>query len=317
MKGYSIGKRRGLHCCANEAGIFTILALDHGDSLLKTIRPDAPNTVSFTEAVSIKATVLQTLASEASAVLLDPVYGLAPAILHGVLPGDTGLLLAVEDGDYATPQRPARLFESWHVEKIKRTGANAVKCFFYYHPNDHDLAQAQEAFVADLVDECRQQDLPLFAEPLSYNTPPADRPRVVVETARKISALGVDVLKVEFPVDIHHQPDEAVWLSACQALTDACQGIPWVLLSAGVDFEAFAKQVQIACQAGASGYLAGRAIWKEAVQLSGAAQQAFLEETARLRLQTLAQIATESATPWTAYYPYQTDVPPREWYQTY
>ncbi len=313
----SPGKLRGLQQCANSAGIFTILALDHGDSLLKTIRPEAPETVTFAEAVSIKATVLNALASEASAVLLDPVYGLAPAILHGALPRNVGLLVAAEDGDYATPQRPARLFEGWSVEKIKRAGAAAVKCFFYYHPDDTNLAQAQEAFVRDLVLECQRYDIPLFAEPLSYNTSPNDRPRVVIETARNICVLGVDILKVEFPVDVHHEPDQTAWLSACQSLTEACQGTPWVLLSAGVDFDTFADQLRIACQAGASGYLAGRAIWKEAVQLLEQAQQAFLEDVATVRLQQLAQIALEYATPWSDLYLYSTELPSQDWYQAY
>ncbi|MDX1524160.1 MAG: hypothetical protein R3264_21195, partial [Anaerolineae bacterium] len=230
---------------------------------------------------------------------------------------NVGLILAGEDGDYATPRQPARLVEGWSVAKIKRAGAAAVKCFFYYHPDEPELAQAQEEFVAGLVGECRGYDLPLFAEPLSYEVVPADRPRLVRETARRIARLGVDVLKLEFPVDVTHEPDQDQWLAACQMVSAACDGIPWAVLSAGVDFKTFADQVRIACQAGASGYLAGRAIWQEAAQLSGDKQQTFLETMAIPRLQALAQIASDLARPWTDFYPYPDELPERAWYQNY
>jgi len=314
----SPGKIRGLQTAANPAAVFIILALDHGASFLQTIRPQAPGTVGFAQAVSIKADLLQALARHASAVLLDPVYGLWPALMHGALPGNVGLLVALEDGDYADPvDRRGRLLAGWSVAKIKRLGASAVKLFFYYHPDSGQTALAQEQWVKQVVDDCRRYDLPLFAEPLSYDIDPPDRPRVVLETARRIGQLGVDVLKLEFPVDVHQQPDRTVWLSTCQQLSQACGPVPWVLLSAGVDFDTFARQVQVACQAGASGYLAGRAIWKEAARLTGNARQPFLQQTARPRLQQLAQIASVHARPWTDFYPYPTAPARRDWYQHY
>ena len=87
------------------------------------------------------------------------------------------------------------------------------------------------------------------------------------------------------------------------------------MLSAGVDFDTFARQVAIACKAGASGYLAGRAIWKEGVTLTGEAQMRFWQETARPRLQQLAEIASEHARPWTNHYPYAVETPAKGWHQ--
>ena len=224
------------------------------------------------------------------------------------------MLLAVEDGDYASVEKEARLFEGWSVAQAKKAGANAIKCFFYYHPDDEEVAAHQEQFVRQLVGDCQQYDLPLFAEPLSYGTTPDTRPAIVIETARRISRLGIDVLKVEFPLDVNVVEDTTKWQTACEALTDACI-TPWALLSAGVDFDTFAKQVEVACQAGASGYLAGRAIWKEGVTLSGEAQQRFWQETAQLRLQQLAAIADKYARPWTDFYPYRGEVVPYGWYK--
>jgi tagatose 1,6-diphosphate aldolase len=315
---HSLGKIRGLQTAANMAGVFTILALDHGASFLKTINPKAPEMVTFDQAVATKTTLLQILAPHASAVLLDPIYGLWPAITGSALPGNVGLLVAIEDGDYADPiDRHGRLLAGWSVAQIKRIGAAAVKLFFYYHPEAGEAAQAQEALVAEVVDDCRRYDIPLFAEPLSYNVGSTDRRQVVVETARCISRLGVDVLKVEFPVDVTVEQDQSVWLAACRELSAACGRVPWVLLSAGVDFETFARQVRIACQAGASGYLAGRAIWQEAVQLTDRAQQIFLAETVVPRLQTLTEITRVHARPWTDFYPDLSDRLSPNWYKKY
>ena len=311
----SSGKIRGLQATSNEEQIFTILAVDHGASLAGTIQPDSPDAVGFGEMVAVKRNVLTHLSAQASAVLLDPVYGLAPATVGGALPGHVGMLLAVEDGDYASVTKEARLFDGWSVAQAKRAGANGIKCFFYYHPDDVVVAKHQEKFVRGLVQDCAEQDIPLFAEPLSYNITPETRRAVVIETAQRVSSWGIDILKVEFPVDVHAEPDVSVWNAACVELTAVCQ-TPWALLSAGVDFDTFAQQVKVACQAGASGYLAGRAVWKEGVGLKGEAQHNFWLQVAQPRLQKLAAIATEYGKPWTTFYPYHAQLPDKGWHQT-
>jgi len=85
----------------------------------------------------------------------------------------------------------------------------------------------------------------------------------------------------------------------CRQLTEICEGIPWVLLSAGVNFATFQRQVEIACEAGASGFVAGRAIWKETLHLPTAAERdKFLTSIAVSRLRVLADTASYRATPW-------------------
>ncbi len=308
------GKLRGLQTTSNPQNIFTILAIDHGASLAATISPSNPESVSYTTMSELKAEMMHALSSSASAVLIDPVYGLAPAILSGNLASESGLLLAVEDGDYASVERKAQLFENWSVRQAKLAGANAIKCFFYYHPDDTAVAAHQEQFVKMLVSECHKYDLPLFAEPLSYNITPDSRSKVVIETAKRISALGIDILKVEFPVDSNAQPDEHLWQAACEELTAVCQA-PWALLSAGVDFDTFARQVKVACQAGASGYLVGRAVWKEGVTLKKDERRHFWKNVTQQRLEKLSAIATQYGKPWTEFYPLAKTVPPMGWHQ--
>ncbi len=304
IRELTAGKRRGLQVTANAGALFTILAIDHGDDMRVTIRPDDLESVTYEEVVAVKSRLMRDLAPAVSAVLLDPVYGLAPAVLQDALPGNVGMLMCIEDGNYASPQRPSRQIEGWSVGQIKKAGGAAVKVYFHYHPDDTEMARAQEAFVAELVQECRRYDLPLFAEPISYGVSGAERRRVVIESGRRFSDLGVDVLKAEFPLDIQAEPDEAVWEAACRELSAAI-AVPWVLLSAGVDFETFARQVRAACKGGASGYLAGRAIWKDAMALDEAAQEAFLRETAVGRLEELTSLVNEYGRPWPEFYPAQ------------
>ncbi len=301
-RGLTVGKRRGLQVTSNGGNRFVILAIDHGLDMKVTIRPEDPTSVGYDEIVAVKARLIEQLASEVSALLVDPIYGLGPAVLQDRLPGNVGLLMQVEDADYASPVRPSRIIDGWGVSQIKKAGGAAVKVYFHYHPDDMELAAKQEAFVADLVAACQEYDLPLFAEPISYGVSGDERRRVVIESGRRFSKMGIDILKAEFPIDIKAEKDEAVWEEACRELSEAIE-VPWVLLSAGVDFPAFARQVTAACKGGASGYLAGRAIWKEGMTFDEAGQERFLRETAVKRLAVLTGIVERYARPWTEIYP--------------
>jgi len=122
------------------------------------------------------------------------------------------------------------------------------------------------------------------------------RRRVVIETARRLTALGGDILKAEFPYDAS-VVDPARWREACDEL-DATSQVPWVLLSGGVDDATFEAQVKIACEAGASGVLAGRSVWEGAATLDAAARDAFLATTGRDRLRRLAGLVDGAGRPW-------------------
>ena len=138
-----------------------------------------------------------------------------------------------------------------------------------YHP-DAPTAAAQELLVADVAAECRDHDIGLFLEPLSYaldggRLTGEERRRVVIETARRLTTSGADVLKAEFPYD-PGVTDQGRWREACAEL-DAATALPWVLLSGGVDDATFEAQVASACDAGASGALVGRSVWAEAATM--------------------------------------------------
>ena len=309
VRQLSIGKMRGLQQISNTHGFFTMTALDHRGSMQRMIAPKSPEAVTGDQLTRYKRDLTRALAPVSSAVLIDPIYGAAQVIASGDLPRDTGLLVGIEATGY-NDEGGARLTEylqGWSVEKIKRMGASAAKILLYYRPGLTQAAERQRELLARFIEDCQRADLPALVEPLCYPALPGDeqaelfaqrRPGIVAETARELTQIGVDVLKAEFPTDAHFERDEARMLEACQAL-DAASSAPWILLSGGVSFEQFATQVRVACQAGASGFLAGRAVWQEAMVLGEVSErQRWLETVAVERVERLTDLVGEFGRPW-------------------
>jgi tagatose-1,6-bisphosphate aldolase len=303
VSSYALGSRRGIAACASARGTFTVLALDHRQNLRRELRPEAPDRVTYEEMVDFKRAVVRALAPAATGTLLDPEIGAAQCIADGSLPATAGLLVAIEATGYAGPPtaRISRVLDGWSVAKAKAMGASAAKLLVYYHPDAPNAAE-QERFVAGVAAACVAADLALFVEPLSFSLVEGEplrgeaRRRVVVETARRMTAIGGDVLKAEFPYD-PTVTDRDRWADACAELDEAA-GLPWVLLSGGVDEATFEAQVATACRAGASGVLVGRSVWADAATMEPAARDAFLATTGRERLARLAGLVDSIARPW-------------------
>jgi tagatose 1,6-diphosphate aldolase len=307
MKNLSIGKLRGLQQMATPDGIFAICAMDHRGSLKRIIGEGAE--LSYQEMVERKLELCSHLAPHASAVLLDPEFGAAQCIGWGALPKGIGLIVSIEASGYGGPsqQRLPALLEDWSVAKIKRMGASAAKLLVYYRPDLIELANNLMDMVEAIGRECQKYDLTFVVEPLSYPVGeevrnPAHfakaKEQLVLKTARHITGLPVDVLKSEFPADLHYEKDKAKLAELCRQLDEA-SALPWVVLSAGVDFDLFCQQVEIACQAGASGFLAGRAIWQEATHFTQPQERtSFLATVGADRLKKLNEIAARYARPW-------------------
>jgi tagatose 1,6-diphosphate aldolase len=320
-----LGKIRALQQCATVNGTFTILAADHRDAMRVMIDAAHPQSVSSQTLTDIKLDIVRSLSDLPSAILLDPLYSAAQAVAGAALAGRAGLLVALEDQGYLGDpyNRETASLRDWSVEKARRLGATGVKVLLFYHP-DSPSAEKQENYTRTIITECQRYELPLFLEPISYplhpktqkNSPEfaSERHRVVIESARRLGALGADVLKVEFPLDANYHSDPAVWADACAELNDASP-VPWILLSAGEPFEIFCQQLTIACQAGCSGFAVGRSVWKEATSLSAQERVRFLSTSARERFKRLGDIAQASAHSWQDRY--TLSMPDENWYQTY
>ncbi len=318
-KFISIGKLRGLQQISSARGTFTALALDHRQNLRRALNPSDPDAVSDEKLSSFKLEVTTALASKATAVLLDPEVSAAQAVAGHSIPNHVGLVVAVESTGYTgeATARHAQILPGWSVEKAKRMGASAIKLLVYYHP-DSPTASEIESFTSQVAEDCARHDLALMLEPLSYSLDEnkklsSDEKRyVVVETARRLTPLNIDILKAEFPLDAIEQ-DTSRWTESCKEIS-AASIVPWILLSAAVDYEAFLGQVTAACESGASGIAVGRAVWKEAVTMSAEERIRFLQTTARQRLSRLTSLCHALARPYTDVY--QSEAP-FDWYKAY
>ena len=314
MRQISIGKLRGLQQISSKRGTFTALALDHRQNLRKA------NTAFLddSELSRFKLDVTKALGYRATAVLLDPEVSAAQAIASRAIP-NVGLVVAVEATGYTgeSTARHAQIIPGWSVEKAKRMGASAIKLLVYYHP-DSPTAKEIENFTVMIAEVCIKHDLVFMLEPLSYSLDEnkklssEEKRYVVVETAKRLTRLHVDVLKAEFPLDINDR-DESKWRDACEQISSASI-VPWILLSAAVDYETFLHQATVACNAGASGVAVGRAVWKEAVTMQEAERINFLRATAKYRLSRLTSLCHALAKPYTDFYQAEA---PFDWYKTY
>jgi tagatose 1,6-diphosphate aldolase len=322
VKTLSVGTYRRLMQCSTRRGAISVLALDHRNNLRTAMRPDNPQSVTDEELIAFKRQVIGVLSPKATAVLLDAEYGAAQCVVSGSLPGNIGQLVAIEATGYTGDPlaRQSQILPDWGVDKISRMGASAAKLLVYYHP-DAAAAAEMEALVCKVAEDCAKYDMPLFLESLSYSLDPNvkqlapdERRYVVIETARRLTPLGATVFKAEFPVDIKSVINEQDWLGACYELT-AASAIPWVLLSASVDYEVFLRQVAAACSAGATGVAVGRAVWKEAVSLQDAERLRFLVETARGRMERITSLVDALGRSWNEYY--AAPEAPSDWYKGY
>src|SRR5215469_861606 len=300
------GKMRSLQRVTSADGFFLICALDHLSDFQELLAPD-PGAVTYQQTGEAKVELIRALAPECSAFLLDARYGLAQAIASRALPGSVGLMASIEDEDYkpTTVHRKTRYRENWSIKRMKLLGVDVCKLLWFYRP-DSEVAEHQREVVRSLVHECGELSLPLVVEPIWFpfqgEDPKSDswrqrRVRGIVESAQEANSLGVDILKVEFPGYVETEEGRAKALEACKHL-DAGVNVPWMLLSAGVGYEAFKTQVEIACRTGGSGFMAGRSIWRDAASTHDPKKRASAAKDAVRRLSELAAVTRQYGRPF-------------------
>jgi len=278
------GKRWGLRRLSDGAGRFKMIAVDQRPpikDLVSSARGGGPAT--YDDVALVKRLLVEELAHHGSAVLLDPHFAYPRAI--DVVPPHGGLLLTLEDSIFeeTASGRKSSPIDDWSVEKIKRIGGDAVKVLAWYRPDASDgVKEHQQEFVAKIGDACRRYDIPFLFELLVYSFPgedehttgyveqPKKRSDHVLESIETFARpeFGVDVFKLESPIPAADVPDpsgaDTSAINKTQELFDEIDRIsqvPWVMLSAGASKGDFKNILAYAYAAGASGFLAGRAIW--------------------------------------------------------
>jgi tagatose 1,6-diphosphate aldolase len=283
----SLGVYRRLQTLSTADGHFNILAVDHRDALRAAVDPDDPSSVPDSTLVDLKLRLVASLGGHASAIMLEPEFSMAQTIASGILPPDCGFTAAIEAQGYLADPSAATnaTLPGWSVEAAAASGASAAKILVLWDPSDDASQRAQVDWIEGLVHDCARVSMPLLLEPIIRKQVPFDAHLTMIE---RMSSLKPDILKLAIP------PGETRF----HLLDQAASGRPWVLLSAGVGFELFAEQVGGACEAGASGFAVGRALWGE--YLHAPADR--VEETVAAmvgRLRSLRDTTSALATSWT------------------
>jgi tagatose 1,6-diphosphate aldolase/sulfofructosephosphate aldolase len=288
---------------ATEDGTFAVVAMDQRNTLKRMYAAVGIEDPSVEELQGVKADVITALAPVASAFLLDPTYGI-PA-LHSVSAGldrAPGVLVAAEPpsrGSWNGEPR-ASLEPGQDAAWVRDQGGSAEKFLIQLRADrnvgagEPDLAAEALEVVRTLVADCRETGVPSVVENLVYTLPgedltPERRADAIIEAARALDALQPDLLKLEYP----GSPE------ACRRLADVLT-VPWAVLSAGVGFDEFADVLRISCdEGGASGFIAGRAVWKDAVGMPAGPRLEHLRTEGLRRLEGCVQAIAGRARPWT------------------
>lgn len=325
------GKLKGLKAVSNKKGIIAAAAMDQRGSLQKSIAKEkgiSDDQVTPEMMGEFKTAVTRILTPHASAILLDPEFGLGAAKKRSK---NAGLLLAYEKTGYDQVEkgRFPLLLPDWTVRRLKEAGANCIKILLYYTPfEDATVNDRKHAWVERIGAECVAHDIPFFLEFVGYDPKGGDekgpefakvKPAVVIKSMEEFSKKQyfVDVLKVEVPVNTAFvEGTRAFKGPAAQTKKEALAIYkqaakvtkkPFIYLSAGVGNAQFTENLELAAEAGVkfNGVLCGRATWKDGIPIYAKqglkALEDFLNTEGVKNIQAVNK-ALESATPlWKAY----------------
>jgi tagatose 1,6-diphosphate aldolase len=320
------GKRNGLDALSDARGVIAALAIDQRSALRRLLAKAAGQPESGVPdewLVQFKERVSECLTPYASAILLDPEYGLPGARLRYK---DAGLLLAYEQSGYdkSIPGRLPRLLEGFTAASLKEEGADAVKVLLYYSPFSEEAINAQKQdWVTGVGKECVDIDIAFFLELVSYHDQMDEKsaqfarikPEAVTRSVDEFckKKYAVDVLKVGVPVNMNFVESASVPASEAVYSRDEARehfrrasdaaSLPFIYLSEGVSNPTFAAALTLATEAGSnfSGVLCGRATWQDGVPVfverGAAALEDWLTEHGTKNIQNVnAQLA--AARPW-------------------
>jgi tagatose-1,6-bisphosphate aldolase len=293
--------RIGLDAIADRDGVFSIIAMDQRNTLRRMFAA-VGRTAEPAAMRAAKVDVARALTPAASGILLDPDFGVPAVREAGALAPTCGLLVAAEPPDRSTwngeprATRDPALDAAW----VRGLGGHAMKFLVQLRPGRPrtpgapDLEAELLDVVGQVVADCRERGIPSVVENLVYQLPgeqplsAGQRTDLIVEAARVLSEAGPDLLKIEYPGSV----------AGARRIAEVVRG-PWAVLSAGVAFDQFEEALRVSCdEGGASGFIAGRSVWKEAIGLDAGPRREFLDTVARPRLDTLLASVAGRARPW-------------------
>jgi sulfofructosephosphate aldolase len=281
-----------LDALARESGTFLMVAMDQRESL-RTMLGEHHDDVDDERMVRFKLAVARELAPHASGFLIDRRYGFDELVAQRLVPPSCGLILAAD----ALEQPPGGIVEDTDLDDgvdvaaARAAGVVALKLLVIWRDDEKRARRVEIArrFVA----LAREHGLLSVLEPVVRGPQGFDREASIVEAADELAAVGCDLYKCEVPTHGRGSDDE---ITRWSREIDAAVPCPWVVLSQGVDPGRFPTAVAAACRGGASGMLAGRAVWT--ATLGADDPTALLREHSVPRLQELAAIVDAHGRPW-------------------
>ncbi|ADW69156.1 tagatose 1,6-diphosphate aldolase [Granulicella tundricola] len=317
------GKLAGLKAVSDARGVIAAAAMDQRGSLQKSLAKERGGIIDSAALGEFKTLVTEVLTRHASAILLDPEFGLEASKNRN----SAGLLLAYEKTGYdsATPGRLPDLLDVWSVRRLKEAGADCVKILLYYSPFEKTaINDLKHAWIERIGDECIAHDIPFFLEFVGYDAEGGDEKSLAYAIKKPLIVSGsmaefgkerynVDVLKVEVPVEMSYVEGTKAFkgekaytrAEALQHFRDAetMTHKPFIYLSAGVSNPVFIETLALAAESGTkfNGVLCGRATWKDGIVIyakqGAAAFKEWLETTGVENISNVNE-ALKAATPW-------------------
>jgi tagatose 1,6-diphosphate aldolase len=324
---FTPGKLAGMKAVSDARGVIAAAAMDQRGSLQKSLAKEKGGEIGAKELEEFKVLVTEVLTRHASAILLDPEFGLPASKRRSK---DAGLLMAYEKTGYdaATAGRLPDLLDVWSVKRLKEAGADCIKILLYYAPSDpQPINDLKHAWVERIGDECRANDIPFFLEFIGYEDGADEKgvefakkkPQIVAASMAEFTKdrYGVDVMKVEMPINMKFVEGTQAFAgqkayTKLEALdhfrrTAEVATKPFIYLSAGVSNAEFTESLDLAAEAGTrySGVLCGRATWKDGIPVygkqGGPAFKAWLESEGVKNIENV-NARLKPAHPWFEFY---------------
>jgi len=235
--------------------------------------------------IAVKKAIIESLSEKISGLLIDPEFGL-PA--YKSLNCQKPYLLSAEKSGYQRKDEERITELEYEIADLKKMGASGIKLLLYFNPWVKSAIE-QLKTAAFVYHQCRQENLPLFLEIVTYYTEETalNKNNLVVESLNKVLSFGViaDVFKLEYPLD----------RQGCLTVSKILGKIPWIMLSRGENFQIFKIQLEEAMANGASGFLAGRSLWQEIGQFSDDEKRKdYLQNCVQKRFDEIASIVLQS-----------------------
>jgi tagatose-1,6-bisphosphate aldolase len=292
MTKFTTAELRGYQQICGENGAIMVIACDQRGGIRKILAKTPEEQAKISDKIlgDTKSDVTRYLAANAPCILLDPICAVPRVVEEAALPRDVALLIGLDASGYDTDPDGhwrSKLSKGVNARKVRELGGTGGKIMVYLRSDYPDANDHNMSIIRQCIEDFAKEDLLLVVEFLTYPMPgeepaayKAKFPALIEGGTRMCLDAGSKVLKLPYPGTAE----------SCAAITKMCGHIPWSVLSAGVDHETFVGQVEIAMTHGASGVIAGRALWKDCVSLDRTEQKFLLINKAVPRLKQIQAI---------------------------